>query len=134
MPPRTTRMTPASARERAEIAREHLRVAEERLAACADGPSREASVSAANAISAAIAAADAICGIVLGHRSSGPDHRAAAALLAQVADGAPLARRLVRLTAQKSQAQYGDYVTARVARDVTASAARLVSALPQYGV
>ncbi|WP_187365321.1 hypothetical protein [Cellulosimicrobium cellulans] len=124
-------MTPASARERAEIAREHLRVAEERLAACTDGPSREASVSAANAISAA---ADAICGIALGHPSSGADHREAAALLAQVADGARLARRLVRLTAQKSQAQYGDYVTARVARDVTASAGRLVSALPRYGV
>lgn len=127
-------MTPASARERAEIAREHLRVAEERLAACADGPSREATVSAANAISAAIAAGDAICGIALGHRSSSPDHREAAALLAQVADGATLARRLARLTAQKSQAQYGDYVTARVARDITSSAGRLVSALPRYGL
>ncbi|MET0433650.1 MAG: hypothetical protein ABW025_05735 [Cellulomonas sp.] len=40
----------------------------------------------------------------------------------------------MRLTAQKSQAQYGDCVTARVARDVTASAARLVAALPRYGV
>jgi hypothetical protein len=91
-------------------------------------------VSAANAISAAIAAADAICGIALGHRSSGADHREAAALLAQVADGAPLARRLARLTAQKSQAQYGDYLTAKVAREITASAGRLVAALPRYGV
>lgn len=127
-------MTPDSARQRAAIAREHLRVAEERLAACGDGPSGPASVSAANAISAAIAAADAICGIALGHRSSGTDHREAAALLAQVAEGAPLARRLARLTAQKSQTQYGDYVTARVARDVTGSAGRLVAALPRYGL
>lgn len=127
-------MTPDASRQRAAIAREHLRVAEERLAACEDGPSGTASVSAANAISAAIAAADAICGIALGHRSSGADHREAAALLAQVADGAPLARRLTRLTAQKSQAQYGAYVTAKVAREITASAGRLVAALPRYGV
>jgi hypothetical protein len=127
-------MTPDASRQRAAIAREHLRVAQERLAACDDGPSGAATVSAANAISAAIAAADAICGIALGHRSSGADHREAAALLAQVADGAPLARRLARLTAQKSQAQYGDYLTAKVAREITASAGRLVAALPRYGV
>lgn len=127
-------MTPDSSRQRAAIAREHLRVAEERFATCGDGPSGAASVSAANAISAAIAAADAICGIALGHRSSGADHREAAALLAQVADGTPLARRLARLTAQKSQTQYGDYVTAKVAREITTSAGRLVAALPRYGV
>jgi len=127
-------MTPASCHERAEIARAHLRVAEERLVGCSEGPSSEASVAASNAISAAIAAADAICGRALGHRSSGGDHREAAALLAQVADGAPLAHRLARLTAQKTQAQYGAYVTAKVARDVTGSAGRLVAALPRFGL
>jgi hypothetical protein len=49
VPARTTRITPAAARERAQIAREHLRVADERLAACGEGPSHEASVCASDA-------------------------------------------------------------------------------------
>jgi hypothetical protein len=127
-------MTATSVRERAGIARAHLRVSDDQLTACAEGPSSEASVAAANAISAAIAASDAICGKVLGERSSGADHREAAALLARVNDGAELSRRLRRLLAQKTQAQYGDYVTAKVARDINASAAKIVHAMSAYGI
>lgn len=131
---RTTRMTPASAAERAGIAREHMLVSDERLDECGEGPSKEASVSAANAISAAIAASDAICGKALGERYSGPDHREAAKLLRKVAGGDALATRLLRLAAQKTQAQYGDYVTGKVARDVNSSAHRIVDALDRFGL
>lgn len=133
MPPRTTRMTPADARERAAVAHEHLAVSDERLRSCPEGPSGEATVAAANAISAAIAAADAICGAELGERSSSGDHREAAALLARVHGGADLARRLRRLLAQKTQTQYGGYVTSKVARDVNASARRIVEAVRTPG-
>lgn len=131
-PPRTTPMTAASARERAGIARTHLRVSTEQLALCTEGPSSEASVSAANAVSAAIAASDAICGAALGERSSGADHREAAALLAKVRGGPDLSTRLRRILAQKTQTQYGDYVTATVARDITASATKIVEAMSTF--
>jgi hypothetical protein len=127
-------MTPTSVRERAGIARQHLRVSDECLAQCAEGPSSEASVSAANAISAAIAASDAICGRALAERSSSGDHREAVALLSKVRGGAELSKRLGRLLSQKSQAQYGDYVTARVARDINTSARRVVEAMSAFGI
>lgn len=127
-------MTAASARERAGIARTHLRVSDEQLASCGEGPSSAASVSAANAVSAAIAASDAICGSALGERSSSADHREAVALLAKVRGGADLSTRLRRLLAQKTQTQYGDYITAKVARDINASATKLVEAMTTFGV
>lgn len=133
MPPRTTRMTAAEVRERAGVARQHLRVSDDQLATCTEGPSEAASVAASNAISAAIAAADAICGSVLGERSRSADHREATALLSKVTGGAELSRRLARLLAQKTQTQYDGYVTAKVARETTASARRLVEALTRDG-
>lgn len=111
---RTAKTTPADLRQRAGTAREHLQVALERLA-YAEGqadPSAAAQVAAANAISAGIAATDAICGAVLGERANDQDHRAAVELLATVRPGgATLARRLRRLSKDKSLLQYGGYCT-----------------------
>ena len=86
---RTVKTTAAELRQRAGTAREHLQVALERLA-LVDGkadPSAEAQVAASNAISAGIAATDAICGAVLGERANDQDHRAAVELLATVKPG-----------------------------------------------
>jgi hypothetical protein len=61
-------------------------------------PCAEAQVAASNAISAGIAATDAICGAVLGERSSDQDHRVAVDLLATVQpDGSRLAGKLRRI-------------------------------------
>ena len=113
---RTLKTTSADLRQRAGTAREHLQVALERLA-YVDGeldPSAEAQVAASNAISAGIAATDAICGADLGERANNQDHRATVELLATVKpDGSTLAGRLRRLLKDKSLLQYGGYDAAR---------------------
>lgn len=69
------------------------------------GPVRSASVS--NAVLAAIAAADAICCVRIGVRSSGEDHGSAARLLLDAgASGAAAAERLSSLVGVKTKAQY----------------------------
>ena len=134
---RTVKMSPSDLRQRAGTAREHLQVALERLA-LVDGkadPSAEAQVAASNAISAGIAATDAICGAVLGERANDQDHRAAVELLATVKpDGTTLASRLRRLLKDKSLLQYGGYCTPAVARKAVRDAQALVDAMGSYGI
>jgi hypothetical protein len=134
---RIMKTTPADLRQRAGTAREHLQVALERLA-LADGkpdPSAEAQVAASNAISAGIAATDAICGAVLGERANDPDHRAAIELLATVEpEGSTLAGKLRRLLKDKSLLQYGGYCTSAVARTAVRDAQALVDAMGNYGI
>src|SRR5450756_2276296 len=134
---RTAKTTPAELRQRAGAAREHLQVALERLAYVhgKPDPSAEAQVAASNAISAGIAATDAICGAVLGERANDQDHRAAVELLATVKpDGSALASRLRRLLKDKSLLQYGGFCTPAVARTAVRDAQALVDALRRYGI
>ena len=95
---RTAKTTSAEVRQRAGAAREHLQVALERVE-YGDGtadPSAAAQVAASNAISAGIAATDAICGAVLGERANDQDHRSAVELLSTVEPGgSALAGRLL---------------------------------------
>lgn len=66
------------------------------------------SVSAALAVLAGIAAADAACCAALGRRSRGQDHKQAAQLVSEVAPGGPAAAKsLDRLLDLKDTAQYG---------------------------
>ncbi|RFA07576.1 hypothetical protein B7R21_15430 [Subtercola boreus] len=130
-------MDPTSITQRAGTAREHLQVAEERLeySALTAIPSAEAQVAASNAISAGIAASDAICGKALGERSNESDHRVAVALLASVhPGGAELSSRLARLLADKSQHQYGGYVTRKRAEKAVKHAKILVDAMQVFGI
>ena len=61
-----------------------------------------------NAILAGIAASDAICGLVLGLRSSGDDHAQAISLLKQATHpSTKAANSLTRLLTQKTPVQYG---------------------------
>ena len=97
-------------------------------------PSAEAQVAASNAISAGIAATDAICGTVLGEHAN-HDHRVAIELLATVKpDGATLAGKLRRLLKDKSLLQYGGYCTPAVARRAVRDAQALVNAMGNYGI
>ena len=134
---RTVKTTPAELRQRAGTALEHLQVALERLN-YVDGmadPSAEAQVAASNAISAGIAATDAICGTVIGERANDQDHRAAVELLATVKpDGSTLAGKLRRLLKDKSLLQYGGYCTPAVARKAVRDAQSLVDAMGNYGI
>lgn len=134
---RTVKMSPSDLRQRAGTAREHLQVALERLA-YVDGQadlSAAAQVAASNAISAGIAAADAICGAVLGERANDQDHRVSIELLATVKPGgSTLASRLRRLLKDKSLLQYGGYCTPAVARTAVRDAQVLVEAMGRYGI
>ena len=97
-------------------------------------PSAAAQVAASNAISAGIAATDAICGAVLGERANDQDHRAAVELLATVKpDGSTLAGKRRRLLKDKSLLQYGGFCTSAVARTAVRDAQALVDALGTYG-
>lgn len=134
---RTAKTTPADLRHRAGTAREHLQVALERLALVEEkpDPSAAAQVAASNAISAGIAATDAICGAVLGERANDQDHRAAVELLATVRpDGSTLAGKLRRLLKDKSLLQYGGYCTSAVARTAVRDAKALVDAMGTYSI
>ena len=112
-------------------------MAPERLA-LVDGkadPSAQAQVAASNAISAGIAAADAIGGAVIGERANDPDHRSAVELLATVKpDGSTLAGTLRRLLKHRSLLQYGEYCTPAVARTTVRGAQSLVDAMGNHGI
>lgn len=102
---RTTPCTPADARGRRQQAREFLNVAEMVLTERATGT--EAHVAAALAVLAAIAAADAICGLRLGSWSRGQHHGEAAALLETVDLQDPtLPRKFRRVLSSKDAVHY----------------------------
>lgn len=65
------------------------------------------SVAAALAVLAGIAASDAACCAALGRRARGDDHRQAAALLGEIADGDRAAKTLLDLLNLKDTAQDG---------------------------
>jgi hypothetical protein len=100
-----TPLNNAEARARLSEARAYLETAE--LYVASNSPAeRKASVS--NAILAGIAGADAICGLVLGERSSGEDHAEAVTLLTQAVRPAKKApNSLRRLLSEKTPVQYG---------------------------
>jgi hypothetical protein len=83
-------------------------------------------VAIGNAVLAAVAAADAICGTLLGERSRGADHREAVALLRSVRDGGPLATALDTALGSKDAAHYG---IAGIGRDAQVRALRAAEAL-----
>lgn len=86
-------------------ARAYLEAAE--LYASSDSAA-ERKVSGSNSILAGIAAADAICGLLLGERSSGEDHGQAVDLLTRALSPAKKApNSLRRLLSEKTPVQYG---------------------------
>lgn len=100
----TVSLDQAGARARLQEARVYLDMAE--LA----GPGKAAGnkVAGSNAILAGIAAADAICGLVLGERSAGDDHAQAINLLKKaIHPSTKAATSLKRLLTQKTPVQYG---------------------------
>ncbi|MFN2538881.1 MAG: hypothetical protein ABR549_12165 [Mycobacteriales bacterium] len=112
---------PAEAKTRLQDAREFLELASLK----ADDNSRAAQkAAAANAVLAGIAAADAICCVRLGRRSSSSNHDDAVRLLAEV-DGA-LARHLAVLIEIKTPSQYG---TSLLNKDKVIRAMRAASEL-----
>lgn len=84
------------------------------------------------AVLAGIAAADAICGAVLGARSAGQDHGEAVSLLSSTKPGKALAPSLRRLIESKTETQYSSGILAdgRTAELVT-SATRLVNGMDE---
>jgi hypothetical protein len=80
----------------------------ELVASDGDTVPASASVAAALAVLAGIAAADGACCAALGHRSRGADHRQAIDLLKEVVpDGAEAAKHLGRLLDVKDTSHYG---------------------------
>ncbi|HTC60268.1 MAG TPA: hypothetical protein VK691_09140 [Solirubrobacteraceae bacterium] len=108
-PRQSTRSQPCSkadARTRLRHARSFLEVA--RLVAEEGDDLDYSSPSAALAVLAGIAAADAACCTALGRRARGQDHREAAALVEQVTPGGKnAAKSLGRLLSLKDEAHYG---------------------------
>lgn len=97
----------AEATARLGQARKFLEVAKLVQGAEGELPS-SASVAAALAVLAGIAASDAACFAALGRRSRGQSHHAAEALLKQIVpDGAKAAQALGRLIDLKDTAHYG---------------------------
>ncbi len=134
---RVTKMTPADVRARAAIAREHYQVTLERIhiANRTEGPSSEAEVAASNAVSAAIAASDAICGAANGEHVTDQDHSAAIAMLKGVRpDGPALARHLGALLSDKTLFQYGTFCTLKAAEGARKHAEALIEALDKRGL
>jgi hypothetical protein len=102
---RTQLCSEAQARTRLDHARKFMDVAT--LVSDEPGDLEYASVAAALAVLAGIAAADAACCKALGRRSRGPDHRLAADLLEQVVpNGRTAAAALRRLLSLRDQAHY----------------------------
>ena len=95
----------APARTRLDQAEKSVEVAE--LVAGDRGIPESRSVAAALAVLAGIAASDAACCAALGRRSRGDDHRQAAALLREIADGDRAAKALLDLLNLKDSTQYG---------------------------
>lgn len=103
---RTQDCNRAQARVRLEQARAFLEVAE--LVGAEEDDLANEHVSAALAVLAGIAAADAACCTTLGLRSRGQDHRQALALVTKAGpDGKSLARALGQLLNIKDGARYG---------------------------
>jgi len=101
----TSPLSAAEARGRLKDAQAYLELAE--LGAASTSPA-ERRVSGSNAILAGIAAADAICGLSLGERSSGDDHIQAAALLERaVRPRTKTVTNFRRLVTDKTPIQYG---------------------------
>ena len=93
------------------------------------GSAAESKVAGSNAIQAGIAAADAICGLVLGERSSGDDHAHAISLLKRATHpSTKAANTLARLLTQKTPVQYGaDTISASEAANLIKWARDIVS-------
>jgi hypothetical protein len=101
--------TPAEARGRRDQARAYLDVADTVLV---ESASRyEAQVAAALAVLAAIAAADAICGLKLHQYSRGQDHAQAVKLLEAVdLEDTSLPGKLCRILASKDSVHYSPHL------------------------
>jgi hypothetical protein len=112
----------AQARKRLADARAFIELAE----TVGDASAPESlGVSAANAVLAGIAAADAACCRALGERSRGDGHREATKLVSQVQPGGDdAAKALERLLALKNDAEYGLAAVSRAKREVAVRQAR----------
>jgi hypothetical protein len=112
---RTQPCTDDQAGKRFADARQFLELAE---LVSDDAEVASVGVSAANAVLAGIAAADAACCRALGERSRGDDHRDAIALVAQVSPGGrEAANALGRLLVIKNDAEYGLSTISRTKRE-----------------
>jgi hypothetical protein len=122
---RTIALGKAGARARLREARTYLSAAE----LLDSGSAAENKVAGSNAILAGIAAADAICGLVLGERSSGEDHAQAISLLKRATHpSTKAANSLARLLTQKTPVQYGaDALSASDAANLITWARALVN-------
>ena len=123
-----TECTPAEVRDRRDQARAFIDVAEMVLTESASR--HEAHVAAALAVLSAIAAADAICGLMLHRSSRGQDHAQAVKLLEKVSlDDTTLPAKLRRVLASKDAVHYSpQLVTARDAQNLLRQAQALVVA------
>lgn len=123
MTARTAPCSHADARALAAYAAAFLKTAKE----VTDGEGAD-HVSTANAVIAAVAAADAICGVHLGERSRGQDHRQAVRMLRSVNrdDAGRLADALMHALDAKDASHYG---IAAVQRDRQLRAIRAAEAL-----
>jgi hypothetical protein len=121
-----TECTPAEARERRDQARAFIDVAEMVLTESASR--HEAQVAAALAVLAAIAAADAICGLTLHRYSRGQDHAQAVKLLEKVSlEDTTLPGKLRRILSSKDFVHYSPHlVTDKDARNLVRHARALV--------
>jgi hypothetical protein len=132
---RARNVTAGDIRDRARTAREHLAVAQERVEMAPEGPSEVAQVAAANAVLAAIAATDALCGHAHGFHATGQDHREATRLLKAAPDAGPkLAVKFARLVSDKSDFTYGGFCTRAEATRATADAAALIAELDRLSL
>jgi hypothetical protein len=103
---RTQTCSKEQARNRLSHARKFLEVAE--MTAGEAGDIEYASVAAALAVLAGIAASDAACCAALGRRARGQDHQQATRLVEQVEPGGSrAAKALRRLLSLKDEAHYG---------------------------
>ncbi|MGW6129017.1 hypothetical protein ACWFNE_03210 [Cellulomonas sp. NPDC055163] len=117
------------------MAREYLQVARERLELAPNGTSDVAQVAAANAVQAAIAAADALCGRAHGFRSAGQDHREAVSLVKSLPEIGPrLAPKLSRLASDKTELTYGGWCTRAVAERAVKDAGVFVDELDRLSL
>jgi len=132
---RTVTMTPAAVRERARAAREFHQVAQERVEIAPEGTSAVAQVAAANAVHAAIAASDALCGRAHGYHASGADHREAVKVLKTVPHSGPrLAAKLARLLSDKTELTYGGFCTRAEAARATKDAGAFIEELDRLSL
>jgi hypothetical protein len=123
--PRRQSMDAAAVRIRLRDAQTRLESAELQLSG--DSP-HEWKHAAEIAVSAGIAASDAICGHVLGYKLTGDSHSDATAALRSASD-ASTSKRLDTLLAAKSAQSYGDRLPTRAdAQRLVVQAQRLVEA------